>query len=297
MTIEIALAAGNGVGEGPFWDDQEGRLWWVDITGKAILAWRPGETAPKRWSMPDFPAAVVLRQSDGALVALRDGLYRFDPENGALAVFCRPDADRPDNRSNEGKCDSRGRFWLGTMQSNLNLDGSARDMTVNSGALYCVHPDGRSTREVDEVGLSNSLAWSVDGRTLYFGDTLANCIWAFDCDPDAGTLTNRRMFSDASLPGACDGSAIDSEGCLWNARFGGGCLVRIAPDGRVDRTVALPLTNPTCCCFGGPDLRTLYITSARFGLSDQELADSPNEGALLALRTDVPGVLCNRFGA
>jgi sugar lactone lactonase YvrE len=297
MTVEIALAAENGVGEGPFWDDREGRLWWVDITARALLAWRSGEAGARRWPMPDFPASVVLCRSGGALVALRDGLYRFDPANGALAVFCRPDAERPDNRSNEGKCDSSGRFWLGTMQSNLNPDGSGCDITASTGALYCVHPDGRFTREVDHLGLSNTLAWSADGRTLHFGDTLANCIFAFDCDPETGRLANRRVFSDAPLPGACDGSAIDAEGYLWNARFGGGCLVRFAPDGRVDRTVPLPVTNPTSCCFGGADLRTLYVTSARFGLSERQLADNPHEGALLALRTDLPGTPSHRFAA
>lgn len=295
MAVEIALAAGCGVGEGPFWDDQEGRLWWVDITGKAILAWRPGEAAPARWPMPDFPAAVVLCRAGGALVALRDGLYRFDPASGALALFCRPDAERPDNRSNEGKCDARGRLWLGTMQSNLDPDGSEREITASTGALYCVHPDGRFTREIDHVGLSNTLAWTADGRTMLFADTLADRIFAFDCDPETGRLGDRRVFSDASLPGVCDGSALDAEGHLWNARFGGGCLVRFAPDGRVERTVALPVTNPTSCCFGGPDLRTLYVTSARFALSDQQLAENPNEGALLALRTEVPGTPSHRF--
>jgi sugar lactone lactonase YvrE len=294
MRVEIALDARNGVGEGPFWDDRAGRLWWVDITGREVLAWRPGEPAPVRWPMPDFPSAVVLRERGGALVALRDGLYFLDPQDGRLEPFCRPEADRPANRANEAKCDAGGRLWLGTMQNNLEPDGRPREMTTSTGALYCVRPDGSWRREVDGVGLSNTLAWSGDGRTLYFADTLANVIWAFAVDAE-GRLSDRRVFSDERLPGLCDGSAIDAEGRLWNARFAGGCLVRFAPDGRVERQVALPVTNPTSCCFGGPALGALYVTSARFGLDAAQLDRNPFEGALLVLEPGVRGTASVRF--
>jgi sugar lactone lactonase YvrE len=182
MRIDIALHARSGVAEAPFWDADDGALWWVDITRKEVLRWRPGTETPRRWPVPDFPSAVVLRRCSGAVVALRDGLYLMELETGRLDCFCRPEADPPDNRTNEGKCDELGRFWVGKMQNNLNPDGSGREMTRNTGALYCVRPDGSTRREVDDVGLSNTLAWTADGGTLYFGDTLANLIWAFDCD-------------------------------------------------------------------------------------------------------------------
>lgn len=294
MRVEIALDARNGVGEGPFWDEREQRLWWVDITGREVLAWRPGEAAARRWPMPDFPTAVMLREAGGAVVVLRDGVYLLDLGDGQVRPFCRPEADRPANRSNEAKCDPQGRLWLGTMQSNLEPDGSPRAMTASTGALYCIRPDGSWRREVDGVGLANTLAWSADGRTLHFADTLANVIWAFAVDPE-GRLSDRRVLCDAPLPGYCDGSAIDAEDCLWNARFAGGCLVRLAPDGRVLRRVELPVTNPTSCCFGGPDLATLYVTSARFSLSAEQLARNPFEGALLALEPGVRGTASTRF--
>lgn len=295
MRIEVVVAAENGVGEGPFWDDRAGELWWVDIPARAVLAWRPGDAAPRRWSVPEFPSAVVLRERGGALLAMRDGIYAFDPASGATTLLCRHEPDRPDNRTNEAKCDPHGRFWVGTMQNNLHPDGSAKAMTGSTGALYCLRADGRISREVDGVGLSNTLAWTDGGRTLLFGDTLTNVISAFTTDDD-GHLSDRRVFSDEPLPGHCDGSAIDAEGYLWNCRFGGGRIVRFAPDGRVDRQIALPVTNPTSCCFGGPDLRTLYVTSARFGLSAGQLAGNPAEGALLALATDVTGTPSVRFG-
>ena len=163
MRIEIALDARSGVAEGPFWDADDGALWWVDITRKEVLRWQPESEAPRRWPVPDFPSTVVLRRSSGALVALRDGLYFMELESGRLDGFCRPEAERPDNRSNEGKCDALGRFWLGTMQNNLNPDGSGREMTRSTGALYCVRPDGSSTCALDGVGLANTLAWTADG--------------------------------------------------------------------------------------------------------------------------------------
>src|SRR4051794_34554411 len=204
MRVEIAVDARDGVGEGPFWDETAQALWWVDIPGKAVLRWVPATGERRRWAVPDFPSAVVLRQGgEGALVAMRDGLYFLDPATGALTLFCRPEADRPDNRTNEAKCDALGDFWVGTMQNNLHPDGSAREMTGSTGALYRVRPDGSFTREVDGVGLSNTLAWSADGRTLLFADTLTGVISAFTVRPD-GSLGERRVFSDASLPGYCD---------------------------------------------------------------------------------------------
>ncbi len=294
MRIEVAVNSRDGVGEGPFWDEVARALWWVDITGKAVQRWVPATGARQAWTVPDFPSAVVLRRGGGALLAMRDGLYFLDPRDSKLTLFCRPDADRPDNRSNEAKCDASGDFWLGTMDNNLHADGSAREMTGSTGALYRVRPDGSATREVDGVGLSNTLAWTDGGRTLLFADTLTGVISAFAVESD-GSLGTRRVFSDEPLPGFCDGSAIDSEGYLWNARFAGSCLVRFAPDGRVDRVVELPVTNPTCCCFGGPDLKTLYVTSARFGLSEEQLAGNSGEGAILAIEVDVPGTLSCRF--
>ncbi|MFZ1429792.1 MAG: SMP-30/gluconolactonase/LRE family protein [Geminicoccaceae bacterium] len=294
MRVEVAVNARDGVGEGPFWDEAAQALWWVDITGKAVRRWVPATGERQTWPVSDFPSAVVLRRGGGALLAMRDGLYFLDPHDGKLALFCRPDADRPDNRGNEAKCDASGDFWLGTMDNNLHPDGSAREMTGSTGALYRVRPDGSTTREVDGVGLSNTLAWTDGGRTLLFADTLTGVISAFAVESD-GSLGARRVFSDEPLPGFCDGSAIDSEGYLWNARFAGSCLVRFAPDGRVDRVIELPVTNPTCCCFGGLDLKTLYVTSARFGLSEEQLAGNPDEGAILAIEVNVPGTPSCRF--
>lgn len=293
--VRIVLDAGCGVGEGPFWDDRRDALWWVDIVGNEVLRWRPGEAEVLRRPVPGFPCAVIGRRGGGMVLARAAGVDFFDPDSGAVTGFVAPEADRPANRGNEAKCDPSGRLWLGTMQSNLEPDGSPRQMTASTGALYRIPPDGSFTREADGIGLSNTLAWTGEGRALIFGDTLANVLWKYEVGED-GRLGGRRLFSDERLPGFCDGSAIDAQGYLWNARFAGSCLVRFAPDGRVDRIVELPVTNPTSCCFGGGDLRTLYVTSARFGLSPGQLAANPHEGALLAVDAGVAGTASERFG-
>jgi sugar lactone lactonase YvrE len=294
MRIEIAVDARNLIGEGPFWDDRAGRLWWVDIPAREVLGWSPGEPAPQRWRVPEFPSAIVGREGGGFLLAMRSGVYGWEPEIANPYVVATPDVERPDNRSNDAKCDPFGRFWVGTMQNNLDEDGSDRPMTASTGSLYCVLPDGRWRREIDGVGLSNTLAWTDGGRSLLFGDTMTGMISRYAMDAD-GRLTPQGVFSDEPLPGYCDGSTIDAEGCLWNCRFGGGRLIRFSPDGSVEREVGLPITNPTSCCFGGPELRTLYVTSARSGLTEEQLRANPYEGAVLALEPGVVGTPSHRF--
>lgn len=294
MRIEIAVDAKDGVGEGPFWDDIVGELWWVDISGKRLHRWRPGDGERQDWTLDDFPSAVVLREGGGLLLAMRDGLFFLDPSKGERTLFVHHEPDRPENRTNEAKCAPDGSFWVGTMQNNLNPDGTDKAMTKASGALYRVRHDGGITREVDGVKLSNTLAWTDGGRTLLFADTGTGVIRSFAVQED-GRLGAATVFSDEKLPGFCDGSAIDAEGFLWNARFGGACLIRFAPDGSVDKKIDLPVTQPTSCCFGGPDLTTLYVTSASHGLDEVARAKNPHEGAVLAIETGVAGTPSVRF--
>jgi sugar lactone lactonase YvrE len=295
MRIEIALDAGNGVGEGPFWDDVENVLRWVDISKKRVHRWHPATGARRHWQLDDFPSAVVpCEQRQGLLLAMRDGVYLMDEATGALELFVAHEPDRPENRTNEAKCAPDGSFWVGTMQNNLHPDGSPKPMTGSTGALYRIRHDGGITREVDHVGLSNTLAWTDEGRTLLFADTLTGVISAWEVRDD-GRLGASRVFSDEKLPGYCDGSAIDADGYLWNCRFAGSSIVRFAPDGSVDRIIELPVSQPTSCCFAGPDLATLFVTSARHGLDAAALARNPAEGAVLAIETDVRGTPSIRF--
>lgn len=279
--IEILPGTHCELGEGPFWDAPNGRLLVVDIIGKSLAELTAATGAVRRIATPDFPTAMALRRNgEGAIVAMASGVFLVDLDTGETKPFANPDPT-PGNRLNDGKCDPQGRFWVGSMQTNFDAEGKATPMDRNSGALFRVDPDGSVTRHTEhEIGISNTLAWTADGATFYFGDSLANTIYAFDFDAATGTISGRRPHTSGSPHGVPDGSAIDTDGCLWNARYGGGRLLRITPDGKVDREIELPVANPTCCAFGGADYGTLYVTSARDGLG---AAAKEADGAILRI--------------
>lgn len=275
------------LGEGPVWCAETATLYWVDIRAPAVHSLRPEEDERRSWRMPDLVGSLALRRGGGLLVALRGGLSLFDPATRAFTEIAAPERDREGHRFNDGKCDSRGRFWVGTMHD-------AAPSPV--GSLYCLEPDGTCTARLAGIAIPNSLAWSPDGRVMYFADTAADTIFAFDFDPGTGRLGRRRVFArTGDGPGSPDGSTVDAEGFLWNAEYGGSRLVRYAPDGRIDRVVALPVSRPTCCAFGGADLRTLFVTTASEGLAPEELDREPWAGRLLALDVGVRGLPAHEF--
>jgi sugar lactone lactonase YvrE len=207
-----------------------------------------------------------------------------------------PEKDKPKNRSNDGKCDRQGRFWYGTMINNMADDGSETPITGNTGGLYRIDPDGRVTQFENALGIANTFAWTADNRTMYFGDTF-DAIYAYDFDAAAGRVSNRRVFAkaDTAKYGFGDGSTIDAEGCLWNCRWDGGCIIRWTPDGKMDQVVKMPCRRVTSCIFGGPDLDTLYVTTVTYGFSPSELADQKNAGGIFALDVGVKGLPDGEF--
>lgn len=293
----ILTDARDQVGESPVWDEATQSLYWVDIIGKTIARFSRESEAIRRWHVDDFPTAIALRENrHDAVLALAGGVGFFNFDTQATDMFCTPDKVAG-NRLNEGKCDPRGRFWVGSMQTNLNPDGSGREIDRHSGALFRVDPDGATSCHTDhEFGISNTMAWSPDRRRFYFGDSLRNVIFAFDYDDDSGQIENCRTLLENYNHGVPDGSCIDDDGCLWNARFGGERIVRITPDGRIDQEVELPVTNPTSCAFGGPNHDILFVTSAQFSLDDKQLAANPAEGAVVAFKPGVTGPSGTRFG-
>lgn len=295
-SVETVSRSRDEVGESPVWDSADNCLRWVDIVGKKIRRFDPEAGTERQIETADFPTAVALRTScRGAVVAFAGGVTLADPDSGASESLCMPDK-MPGNRLNEGKCDPQGRFWVGSMQTNLNPDGTSKTIDRHSGALFRIDADGSFSRHSDhEYGISNTMEWSPERDIFYFADTLRNAIFAFDYRDDSGEIANRRVLFEGHSRGLPDGSCIDDDGCLWNARFGGGSLIRITPDGRIDRQIELPVTNPTSCAFGGPDLRTLFVTSARFTLDDEQLQANSVEGALLALQPGIAGPTTGRF--
>jgi sugar lactone lactonase YvrE len=286
--IRCVLDARAQIGEGPVWSAEEQALYWVDILAPALHRLDPATGATRTWPLPEAIGSFGLRERGGAVLALASGFYRFDFETGALQVIAKIEAGQPATRFNDGKVSPDGRFWAGTMDQET--------LSRPLGALYRLDPDGHCERVLDGLIVSNGLAWSADGRTMFHSDSRGEIIHTYDYDPVLGRMSHRRILARPdTAAGRPDGGATDVEGYYWSAGVSAGVLNRFAPDGRLDRRIELPCTAPTCPCFGGPDLKTLYVTSLRHGLSAERLERSPLSGGVFALEVDVPGVPVARF--
>jgi len=241
------------LGEGPCWDPAEGALYWTDIPAHRVhrLAADGTHTA---WATGQPVGAIVPRAGGGLALAAKDGFWALDPGGGQLSLLAPVEADVLANRMNDGACDRAGRFFAGTM---------AEDESPGAGALYRLGPDHTVTRVLGGVGISNGIGWSLDESRMYYVDSLTHRVDVFDYDPASGAIGNRRVFATAGGGEvAPDGLAVDADGCVWVALWGGGAVVRYRPDGRPAQTLQVPAANVTSCAFGGTDLATLYITTA-----------------------------------
>jgi sugar lactone lactonase YvrE len=292
-TIERAVSEPALLGESPVWHPDEQALYYTDIPGCELRRFDPATGELQRWTFDTDVGCCAPVMGGGLLLALRSGFWHFDPATQARRRLEPPPYDPAQERFNDGKADAAGRMWCGTIYE-------PRQPAL--AALYCLE-DGELTRKADGVTVSNGLAWSPDGRTMYWSDTSAHTIYALDFAVRTGEISNRRVFArfaprgpgqplDA-YGGRPDGAAVDAEGGLWVAMFEGRRVLRLRPDGSVDRELMLPVRCPTMPCFGGPDLQTLYITTARHKRSDFELAQQPWAGSVLSLRVDVPGLPAN----
>jgi sugar lactone lactonase YvrE len=291
--VRLAVAAASLLGESPFWHPRDQVLWWCDIPGRRLNRWNPAGGMLVHWDFDTEPGCCAPALDGSLRLAMRDGLWRFDPATGARRRLAPPPYEPARERFNDGKCDPQGRFWAGTIYE-------PRDAAAAS--LHC-YADGTLTRRGEGITVSNGLAWSPNGRTMYWSDTKAHTIYAHDVEPADGTLSNKRVYAQFApradgqpldaYGGRPDGAAVDVEGCYWVAMFEGQRLLRLTPEGDVAREVHLPVRCPTMPCFGGPDLKTLYITTAREKRPALELAEQPWAGCVLALDVDVPGLPVN----
>jgi sugar lactone lactonase YvrE len=281
MQIDVALDVRAALGEGPIWDAARQRLLFVDIPRGDVHAFHPASGADAIFSVGQPAGGVVPTRSGDWLVSARDGFLRLDPNTGASRLAIPLESDRPDNRLNDGYCDARGRFWAGTM---------SMTHAVEAGALYRLDPDGNVTRVVDHVTTSNGIDWSPDQRRMYYVDTGTRRIDVFDFDLERGTITNRRPFVIVpERDGKPDGLIVDEDGGVWLALWGGSAIQRFTPAGVLDRTIALPVTHPTKCAFGGPDLADLFVTSARDPVPEASRGSQPHAGSVLVCRPGVRG--------
>jgi len=276
------------LGESPFWHPEEQALYWCDIPGHRLNRYEPARNEHRHWDFDTDVASAAPLLGGGLLLALRSGLWHFDPRNGERERVAEPPYDPASQRFNDGKADPQGRFWVGALH----------DQREFQAALWR-YSGGELSAKVDGVAVSNGLAWSPDGRTMYWSDTKRHNVYAFDFDAD-GELSNRREFACfpqrkpeeplSAYGGRPDGAAVDAEGAYWVAMFEGARLLRLSPSGELLQEVRLPVQCATMPCFGGPDMKTMFITTAREKRPADELARTPWAGCVLQMRVDVPGL-------
>ncbi|WP_397534020.1 SMP-30/gluconolactonase/LRE family protein [Roseateles sp.] len=291
--FQLASPALSGLGESPLWSVQEQCLYYVDIAEKQVLRLHPDSGALQRWQLQQEPGCIALIEGGGLLVAQRDGLWRLDLSTGDLRQVAQAPYDPARQRFNDGRVDAAGRFWVGTLD----------DAREPNAQLYRFEA-GRFESMAGGIANSNGLAWSPEQRRLYWADTKGHRVWSYEFDLAQGRLGDRELFAafEPRLAGQAldayqgrpDGAAVDVEGCYWVAMYEGQRLLRLSPTGQLLTTLKLPVRCPTMPCFGGPDLRTLYITTARQGRPPDELEVQPLAGAVMQLRVDVPGLAPNR---
>lgn len=269
------------LGESPVWCARTQVLYWVDVRAPALFRLDPATGETQQWPMPELIGGVALAAEGQLMLGLATGLFLFDPHSACITPYLAPEPIELGNRLNDTKCDRQGRLWTGSM----------RDFgAATTGSLYRV-AQRRATRVLTDITIPNGQSWSPDNATLYFADTREGRIRAYAFDAATGELGSMRVLVEAGvLPGRPDGMTVDAEGFLWSARYAGGGIVRIDPDGNVERFLRLPVTQPSSVMFGGRDLDVLYVTTSRQKLTEAEVAKEPLAGALLAVRVDTKGL-------
>ncbi|MBA2272946.1 MAG: SMP-30/gluconolactonase/LRE family protein [Actinobacteria bacterium] len=287
VNVEVAVDAHAELGEGPLWDEPSGRLVWVDILASLVHRFSPDTGTDEIIDVGQPVGAVASRTTGGFVLAMRDGFGLLDTDTGDLQMIAGTEVHVTGNRMNDGKCDSAGHFWAGTM---------AFDQAPAAGALYRLARDHSVEKMIQDVSISNGLCWSANDRSMYYIDSPTQGVDVFDFDAASGALSNRRRLVEIpEADGLPDGMTIDEQGYLWVALYGGGAVHRYSPEGQLDQTVELPATQITSCTFGGSEFRDLYITSATQELSAQNLAAQPHSGALFVCRPGPAGLPANRY--
>ncbi|MEJ0097575.1 MAG: SMP-30/gluconolactonase/LRE family protein [Bauldia sp.] len=285
--IRCVLPAAAFLGDSPVWSAHEQSLYWVDILEPAVHTFDPDRGVDRATMLPSLVGAVALREQGGLVLALQTGFHLMDAGSAVAAPLGNPEPGLPRNRFNDGKCDRRGRFWAGTMS--MIREPSA-------GNLYRLDPNGAFQRMDQGYTLCNGIDWSPDDATMYVADSVHRTIYAYDFDVDAGSISRRRPFIEIpESRGALGGITVDAEGFLWCPLWDGASIVRVDPAGRIERTIQVAVPRPTGVTFGGDELRTLYVTSARLRLSSRDLSHAPLSGSIFAFEPGPVGLPASRF--
>jgi sugar lactone lactonase YvrE len=287
LEVECILRSEATVGESPVWHADEQRLYWVDIQGKQVRRFNPRTKEDESFPLPEIVTSIQLRHSGGLIETLAKDFAFLDPDTNSLERISTLEANLETNRFNDGKCDPRGRFWAGTMD--------AEHWDKPSGSLYRMTADHAVCTMQRNVICSNGTGWSPDRRTMYYTESFRYAVFAYDFDEASGGIDNRRMFArisddDRKAGGFPDGLTVDAEGGVWSNQVALGRIVRYDPRGKIERTVQLPVPRATSCTFGGEDLRTLFVTSARETMTPDQLRQWPLSGSLFAVDAGVRGL-------
>ncbi len=285
--IERVSSTPNQLGECPLWDTESRWLYWIDIDGMEILRIDPSSGMEATISTPGRPGSIALTAQPGRLkVAMENEFVDLDFGDETWETWLTLEPQGTGNRLNDGRCDRQGRFWVGSMHEDAQSDRF-------SGMLHQVRSGGEHRSVQNQIGISNGIAFSPDGETMYFADTPRRTVWAYDYDPDSGDRSGQRVFTDFSdLPGWPDGACVDADGCYWISCVLGSAIARLTPEGELDRIVELPVEKPTAAAFGGPDLDTLYVTS----IGGDDGFSETSQGHLYAVDVGVRGLPEPVFG-
>ena len=292
LQVDCVAPVGDRCGEAVVWSAAESAVYWVDVMRYLVHRFDLSSGSVRSWHFEEPVVALSLTTDPNRmLVALASRLIYWWPATDIRQDHGFRLDGYPRVRLNDGRADPLGNFWLGSMKNNLDAQGELTEAGTGEGTLFRIAPDGAVTQWRHGLGISNTLCWGPDGRSFYFCDTLENELYAYDYNGEDGSISGERRFFAGFERGGPDGSSIDSEGYVWNCRFGGGCIVRISPQGAIDRVIEMPVQNITTCAFGGADLKTLFVSTASIvSPRGDRLA-----GSLFSVRVDVPGMAENRY--
>jgi sugar lactone lactonase YvrE len=285
---ELLLAAQTELGECPVWDSKRGVFWFMDITEMQLHKVTWSTLKWDRLALPALGGGLVLARDGFLIAALQSGIHRLNPESGTLTFLVNPEPGKPNHRLNEAKCDPQGRLWVGSISTLGRFP---------TGCLYRMDSPQKVEEMLTEISVPNTLAWLADGEHLVFADSPRRVIWKFRYDPTSGALSDREIFADCRQDlGMPDGVALDAEGHIWVAEFGGGRVKRYDPNGVVVEVAEVPATQVSSCAFAGPDLTELVIVTTKRLLTPEARAEQSHAGDLFVIEPSVPGVAPHHFG-
>ena len=288
--VELLDECNNSLGEGITYSSNDNFLYWLDIGNLSKLHKLDLSLKKKEiFELPEIVTATSIRSSDELILATNNGIKLFNTFNKKFESVLNIESQQLLTRSNDGASDSLGRFWFGTMQNNFDKNGKSIPINENIGKLYKVDTNKKISIVEEELGIPNTFVWSPDNKNFYFTDTLNGTILSYDFELESGELSNKKNFATFDR-GHPDGSTIDTDGCIWNCRWGGSCIVRFAPSGKVDQIIEMPVQNITNCIFGGSDMKTLFITTA----SNEGKNKNDLDGSLFSINLNYQGIEDNK---